>query len=279
MKNAALISALLALAGIVQLALLEGPSWLPLLAAAGLLTGAWLVSLPLKNAGVIDIFWGPAIALVAWVSVFAYDHPFSAPTWLLLAMVSLWALRLALHLGRRNLGAPEDFRYAAFRQQAGDGFWLRSLVTIFWLQAALAWVVAAPLVGHAARVDDGSLGLVHYVGGIIFLVGFLFESVADAQLRSFKADPANEGEVLSSGLWGLTRHPNYFGEAVLWWGIYVATIGTGGAPFVVGPILITWMLMRFSGVAMLERGLKDRKPKYADYIENTPAFFPRLLPR
>ncbi|MDX1571935.1 MAG: DUF1295 domain-containing protein [Xanthomonadales bacterium] len=279
MKNAALITALLALAGVIQLALLEGPSWQPLVAAAGLLTIAWLISLPLKNAGVIDIFWGPAIALVAWVSVLAYERPFSAPTWLLLALVTAWALRLAIHLARRNIGAPEDFRYAAFRRQAGRGFWLRSLVTIFWLQAALAWVVAAPLIGHAASASEASLGLLQYVGAAIFLFGFAFEWVADAQLRAFKADPDNQGEVLDSGLWGLTRHPNYFGEAVLWWGIYVASLDIGGGLFIVGPVLITWMLMRFSGVAMLEDGLKETKPKYADYVESTPAFFPRLLPR
>ncbi|MEM9304805.1 MAG: DUF1295 domain-containing protein, partial [Pseudomonadota bacterium] len=147
--------------------------------------------------------------------------------------------------------------------------------TIFLLQAVLAWVVAAPIAGFLVAEPNASLGVLQWVGIGLFVFGFVFETVADWQLTRFKGNPDNKGKVLDSGLWGLSRHPNYFGEAVLWWGIYLFTVGLGGELFIVGPVLITWMLMKVSGVTMLEKGLEKRRPAYREYVENTPTFFPR----
>ncbi|MEM9305594.1 MAG: DUF1295 domain-containing protein, partial [Pseudomonadota bacterium] len=266
---------LLSLAGVIMLALLAPGSWVMLAAAAALMVVMWGVSLPIRNAGIIDIVWGPVFLLMALVGVSQLDRTWDATTVALVAMVGAWAIRLGLHLGVRNIGKPEDFRYQLFRKQAGDAFAIRSLFTIFLLQAVLAWVVAAPIAGFLVAEPNGTLGALQWVGISLFVFGFVFETVADWQLTRFKGSPDNKGQVLDSGLWGLSRHPNYFGEAVLWWGIYLFTVGLGGELFIVGPVLITWMLMKVSGVTMLEKGLEKRRPAYREYVENTPTFFPR----
>ncbi len=234
----------------------------------------WGVSLPLRNASIVDIFWGPGFILLGWFYI-----AISGPTprgVLVLALTTLWGLRLGLHVGLRNIGKGEDFRYTAWRRDAGSSFWWVSYFKVFLLQAVILWIVSSPLLFSLGPGRGARLTLVDLVGVTIFAAGFLFESVADWQLVRFKRLPDNSGKVLTSGLWSLSRHPNYFGEAVLWWGLGLLALPTGGWPALVGPALITFLLMRVSGVTLLEAALVDKRPGYAEYIRSTPAFFPRF---
>lgn len=248
----------------------------------------WLLSLALRDSSIVDIAWGPLILLVG-VAYFLSTASPGPRAQLMLALVALWAVRLAVHIGARNLGHGEDFRYAAWRAEHPDTWWIRSYFKVFLLQGVIAWIVAMPLyyaitaVGSApsallARGQTpalGGLGWWDYAGIALFVFGFLFEAIGDEQLRRFKANPANKGRVMDSGLWRYTRHPNYFGESVLWWGLGLIGVAAGGWLGLAGPAIITFLLIRVSGVAMLEKTLKETKPGYAEYIASTPAFFPR----
>lgn len=234
----------------------------------------WLVSLAVRDASIVDIAWGPLILLIGVTYYLATAEPGSRAR-LMVALVALWAVRLAAHIGVRNLGHGEDSRYAVWRQRYGARWWWFSYFKVFLLQGVIAWIVATPLF---YAITSGSP--VHFTpwdqgGALVFAAGFLFEAIGDEQLRRFKADPANQGRVMNTGLWRYTRHPNYFGEAVLWWGLGLIGAATPlGWMGLVGPAIITFLLIRVSGVAMLERTLKTTKPGYAEYIASTPAFFP-----
>lgn len=241
------------------------------LAAATLV---WLLSLRLRDASIADVAWGPGFLLLALTWALLSDG-YGARRLLVLSLVGVWGLRLAVHIAARNRGKGEDPRYRRFRERAGASFPLRSLFTVFWLQAGLLWIVAAPLLPALASPRPARLTLLDGLGALVWLVGFLFEAIGDAQLRRFKADPARRGEVLRSGLWRYTRHPNYFGDATLWWGLWCfAAAVPGGAVTAFGPALMTWLLLRVSGVRMLEEDLRERKPEYRDYVRTTNAFFP-----
>ena len=243
-------------------------------AIAVLMLGTWLLSLVLRNASIVDIVWGLGFVVVAWVTRLTADGD-TARQNLLTVLVTLWGLRLALHLARRNIGHGEDFRYVLMRRKYGDRFPLVSLVTVFAFQGLMMWVVSLPV--QLGQADGGvSVGPLAAFGVMLWLVGFLFEAVGDAQLTRFKKDPSNAGKVMDRGLWSLTRHPNYFGDAVQWWGIGVIAAEAGTAAIgLVGPALMTYLLMRVSGVPMLERGMAKRRPGYEDYVRRTSAFFPR----
>lgn len=243
-------------------------------AIAVVMVGTWLVSLPLRNASIVDIVWGAGFVVVAWVAFVVGDGVQSRQV-LLAAMVTLWGGRLAIHLFVRNHGKGEDPRYVAMRKRRGDAFALQSLWLVFGLQGVIMWVVSTPVqVGMAADQPD-SLGAVEVVGVLVWAVGLFFETVGDAQLRRFKADPANAGAVMDRGLWRYTRHPNYFGDSCVWWGIWIVAAATGvGIYTIVGPIVMTFFLLRVSGVAMLERSIGKRRPGYDDYVARTNAFFP-----
>ena len=243
-----------------------------LLAVLAALTGLWLVSLRLKDSSIVDIFWSLGFILVAAIYAALTPDGLRERKILMLVMVTAWGLRLSLHLYRRNRGRPEDYRYAAWRTQYGAAWPIRSLFQVFWLQAILLWIVSAPLL--AAQGSSAPLGLLDAVGFVGWCVGLAFEAVGDYQLARFKADPANKGRVLDTGLWRYTRHPNYFGDAVVWWGIYLVALSAGGWWSIYGPALMTYLLVRVSGVAMLERDLKQKKPEYAEYIRRTSAFVP-----
>lgn len=232
----------------------------------------WLVSLRLKDSSIVDIFWGPAFILVAVVYALLTPEGLRDRKLLSLLLVTIWGLRLGVYLAYRNWGKPEDYRYAAWRTQYGAGWPLRSLFKVFWLQAVLLWIISAPLLfAQASTVPLGGLDI---VGAVLWSVGLLFESVGDYQLARFKANPANKGQVLDTGLWRYTRHPNYFGDAVVWWGLYLISLSAGGWWTIYGPLLMSFLLVRVSGVAMLEQGLKEKKPRYAEYIRRTSAFIP-----
>ncbi len=255
-----------------------------LLLAAAVAVGAmvllWLISLAARDASIVDVSWGPGFVLVAWVVfawVGAHDLPDGgeARRWLLVALVSVWGLRLGGYLAYRNLGKGEDYRYAAMRRKAGERFWLVSLFKVFLLQGLFLWIVSLPVqAGELASTPDG-VGPLAMAGALVWAVGLFFETVGDAQLARFKADPATKGKVMDRGLWRYTRHPNYFGDFLVWWGIYlVALEGHGTWWAFVGPLLMSFLLLRVSGVAMLEKTIAARRPGYEEYLRRTSAFFP-----
>lgn len=238
----------------------------------------WLVSLAIHDASIADRAWGLGFVVVAaWYASRGGGWP--TRSWLILGLTAAWGLRLSVHIHRRNRGRPEDPRYARWRDDGGSSYWWTSLFKVFLLQAAILWVVSAPLLTGLTAAEPARLTVADGVGSLIWLVGFLFESVGDAQLAAFKRDPANAGRVLSTGLWRYTRHPNYFGDALIWWGLFaIATSAAGGVWTVFSPLLMTYLLVRVSGVRLLEAGLQETKPGYADYVARTSAFFP-LPPR
>ena len=243
-------------------------------AIAVLMVTTWLVSVVRRDASIVDIVWGFGFVAVSWVLVASLeaDRP---RQFLLAALTSIWGLRLAGYLARRNLGKGEDFRYQAMRRRWGARFPVISLVTVFGLQGVIMWIVSLPLQYGSADADPG-IGPVAVMGIMVWLVGFLFETVGDAQLARFKADPANAGKVMDRGLWSLTRHPNYFGDSMVWWGIGIVAAETGsGVIGLAGPLVMMFFLMRVSGVPMLERSLMKRREGYAEYAARTSAFFPR----
>ena len=242
------------------------------LGAMGLL---WLLSLRLRDASIVDVWWGPGFAAIAALvyGLTGGDHPRRA---LLLGMASLWGLRLGLYLAWRNAGRGEDRRYVAMRRHWGARFPLVSLATVFGLQGALMWIVSLPL--QLGQLDPGppALGGLDVLGMALFAVGFTFEAVGDLQLARFRADPANAGRVMDRGLWRYTRHPNYFGDCLVWWGIFAVALATPLGPWsAIGPALMTFLLLKVSGVALLERSIARRRPEYEAYRRRTSAFFPR----
>jgi len=253
-------------------ALLDHPLALSAAALLGAMVVLWLVSLPLRNASIVDVFWGPAFVLAAWTAALADDGggPRRA---LALALVSLWGLRLGLHLARRNLGHGEDPRYLAMRRGHGPRFWWVSLFTVFLLQAVLAWLISLPV--QAAVIGPAApLGLLDLAAALLWAVGLAFEAIGDAQLARFRADPRNRGRALDTGLWRYTRHPNYFGDACAWWGLGLLGVAAGAPWTLVSPLLMTFLLLKVSGVALLERDIAERRPAYRDYAARTSAFFP-----
>ncbi len=237
-------------------------------------TLVWGLSLTLRDTSVADVGWGLGFVLIGWV--YGVLSPALTPrSWLVAGLVTLWGARLSWHILRRNRGHGEDPRYRAMRASQGPAFWWRSLFTVFWLQGAILWFVALPLLVAVRATRPAALTSVDGLGVLLFAVGFGFEVVGDRQLVRFRADPANRGKVLEDGLWRYTRHPNYFGDATLWWGLYIVAAGTpGGWLTVLSPSLLTLLLLRVSGVTLLEKGLKASKPGYRDYIARTPAFVP-----
>lgn len=246
----------------------------------GLMVALWLLSLALKNSSIVDIFWGTGFVITFWVGTLLVPGNMTTRAILLGVIVTIWGLRLSLHIYQRNHGQPEDFRYAKWREAAGPSWWWRSFFKVFVLQGMLMWIIAAPLLAiQVGVVDPMKCKCTDYSAAALWLVGFIFEAGGDWQLKRFKADPANKGKLLTTGLWSITRHPNYFGDAVAWWGFYLLALASGAWWTVFSPIIMTYLLRNVSGVAMLEKTMKDTKPGYADYIANTPAFMPRILPR
>jgi steroid 5-alpha reductase family enzyme len=251
---------------------------LSLAIAAICMAALWLLSLALKNAGIVDIFWGAGFVLLSAVYFVAADG-FSERKLLVLALVAVWGLRLSGYILWRNRGKGEDYRYARWRERAGDRFWWTSLLQVFLLQGLLMWVISMPVLAAQSADEPDSLTAVDFLGTAVWAVGFFFEAVGDWQLARFKAEPANRGKVMRSGVWRYTRHPNYFGDATQWWGLYLIAAGAADGYWTLfSPLLMTFLLLRVSGVALLERAQVRTKPRYADYIESTSAFVP-WLPR
>jgi steroid 5-alpha reductase family enzyme len=232
----------------------------------------WVVSVLVRDASIVDPSWGLAFVLIGWTAWLASEDPGSRQT-LIAVLVTMWGLRLSLFLAVRNLGHGEDYRYQAMRRRWGKRFPLISLGTVFVLQAVLAWIVSLPV--QVTMANPGGPGWLAGIGVALWAIGLFFESVGDWQLARFKSDPVNTGRVMDRGLWRYTRHPNYFGDFTVWWGIFlVAFVGMSMWWTVIGPLLMSTLLLRVSGVALLEKTITSRRPGYEEYVRRTNAFFP-----
>lgn len=231
----------------------------------------WALSLVLRDVSIADVGWGLGFVIVAWIVV-ALGEGDDGRRLLLAGLVSAWGLRLGGHLAVRKLSERrEDPRYARMRERYGPRFTMISLGVVFLFQGALIWIVSLPVQGWTAQ--PGPLGVIGWVGVGVWAAGIFFEAVGDEQLRRFKADPAHKGQVMERGLWRYTRHPNYFGDFLVWWGIYLVALSGGGWWTIVGPLVMSVLLISVSGKRMLETYLSNR-PGYADYMVRTSGFFP-----
>ena len=238
---------------------------------AGCVSLLWLISIKMRDASIADIWWGPGFALIAWIAWTQADTPTLRMT-LICAVLTLWGLRLSTFMARRNLGHGEDRRYQAMR---GDSphFWWISLFQVFFLQGALQVLVALPV--FAAAYSQTTLNIWDFLGLTIAMCGVFIEALADRQLKQFKAKPNNRDQVMNQGLWGYSRHPNYFGNAVLWLGVGMVGIASGGPLWsVAGPIIMWFLLLKVSGVSMLESTITERRPQYRQYMNEVSAFIP-----
>jgi len=231
----------------------------------------WALCTLRRNVGIVDIFWSLFVLVAALGFVRAAPEP-TTRMLLVLLLVSIWAVRLAAYLAVRNRNAPEDHRYQAIRARNEPGFAWKSLYLVFGLQAVLAFIVSLPL--YAAMTSSAPLALLDLAGAALVAAGVLVESIADAQLADFRDDPANRGGVMDRGLWRYSRHPNYFGEFCVWWGFYLLALAAGGWWAIASPLLMSVLLMRVSGVTLLEKDITSRRPGYAGYVAQTNAFFP-----
>jgi steroid 5-alpha reductase family enzyme len=243
-----------------------------LLAITGVALLFWVVSLLRRDVSIVDSAWS-LLFLSALVAYIAAGETAGPRTVLIVLLVTAWALRLSAYITWRNWGEGEDRRYRAIRQKHQPGFAWKSLYIVFGLQGLLAWIIALPLV--AAVSGSSAIGVLDYLGVAVWAMGMLFEAVGDQQLANFKAKAGNRGRVMDQGLWRYTRHPNYFGECCIWWGFYLIALAAGGWWTLLSPLLMTLLLLRVSGVALLERDIAERRPAYRHYVQRTSAFFPR----
>jgi len=240
----------------------------------GLMSILWIISVTIKNVSIVDLFWGFGFVLANGFYFISTDG-FLPRKIILLILVSVWGLRLSGYLAWRNIGKGEDYRYQQFRSKYGENrYWWISFFQTFLLQGILMWLISAPLLGAQYYGLNNSLGIFDYAGMILWITGFIFEAGGDYQLARFKADPSNKGKVLSYGLWRYTRHPNYFGDSAVWWGYGLLCLSAGSVIPTLGSILMTALIIKVSGVAILEKNLQEMKPEYRAYIQRTSAFLP-----
>jgi steroid 5-alpha reductase family enzyme len=232
---------------------------------------AWLWSLFNKDVSFIDSLWSLMFLLLA--GIYAWHTPaLTARSKLIVCLTALWAVRLSVHITWRNWGKPEDRRYQAIRRRNEPNFAVKSLVIVFGLQAVLAWIISLPLLGSIS--SRAPLGALDALGVLLWIVGMIFEAGSDWQLARFKSDVAHHDQVMDQGLWRYTRHPNYFGDFCVWWGFYLIALSAGAWWSAAGPLLMSMLLMRVSGVALLERSIGERRPAYDAYVRRTNSFFP-----
>ena len=234
----------------------------------------WIVSLVVRKVTFVDSLWGLGFVLIAWLTFFITEG-YLYRRLLLAGLTTAWGLRLCLHLTWRNWGHGEDPRYAAWREQAGAHFWIFSLVKVFLPQAIFLWAISLGIQFGQLSSTPNHLTIYDVIGSALWGIGFFFESIADYQLAKFKADPSNKGKVMDRGLWAYSRHPNYFGEALIWWGLFVITLSTPNSWWaIISPVIITVVLLKMTGIALMERTIVDNRPGYRQYIQRTNAFFP-----
>jgi steroid 5-alpha reductase family enzyme len=242
---------------------------LALIATLGVL--AWGVSLKTRDVSIVDSLWSLMFVLAAVAYFLGAAEP-GPRAWLVLLLVTAWAVRLSVYITWRNWGEGEDYRYQEIRRNNEPNFEVKSLYIVFGFQGLLASIVSLPLM--AATNGQSALGMLDVLGVLLWAVGFLFEAGGDYQLARFRSDPGSRGRVLDTGFWRYTRHPNYFGDFCIWWGLFVLAFAAGGWWSVVSPLLMSFLLLKVSGVAMLEKTIKERRPGYSYYLRSTNAFFP-----
>lgn len=234
----------------------------------------WVFSVILKNVSIVDPFWGLGFVITT-VFYFSRTEGFETRKILILVLTAIWGLRLFSYILWRNAGKGEDFRYREFRRKYGEKrYWWISFFQTFMLQGLLMWLISVPLLGAQYHSDNNNLNLLDYAGILVWITGFVFEAGGDYQLARFKANPENKGRVLDKGFWKYTRHPNYFGDTSVWWGYALICMASGSYIPVLGSLLMTFLIIKISGVALLEKSLKEQKPQYAEYIRKTSAFIP-----
>jgi steroid 5-alpha reductase family enzyme len=234
----------------------------------------WCISVIIKNVSIVDLFWGLGFILSS-AYYFLKTDGFETRKVILVTLVSLWGIRLSVYLSWRNTGKGEDFRYKQFRKKYGEKrYWWISFFQTFLLQGILMWLISAPLLGAQYYKLSSSLGIADYIGIVLWITGFCFETIGDLQLARFKGDPSNKGRVMDKGLWRYTRHPNYFGDSAVWWGYGFLCMASESFLPVLGSILMTALIIKVSGVSLLEKSLKEQKPQYKEYIDKTSAFLP-----
>jgi steroid 5-alpha reductase family enzyme len=239
-----------------------------------LMTVLWAASVILKNVSIVDIFWGAGFVITSGFYFLKTDG-FETRKIILMILVAVWGIRLSFYIAWRNKGKGEDFRYREFRKNYGESrYWWISFFQTFLLQGVLMWLISLPLLGAQYYSGNNSLGVVDFIGIFLWITGFIFEAGGDFQLVKFKSNPSNKGKVLNTGLWRYTRHPNYFGDSAIWWGYGLICLAGGSYLPVIGSLLMTALIIKVSGVALLEKSLKEQKPQYKEYIENTSSFLP-----
>jgi steroid 5-alpha reductase family enzyme len=245
-----------------------------LTAVVGMMIIGWLFSVRKRNVTIVDSLWGMGFVLIAWLTWFQLDGT-DGRSLLIAVLTTLWGIRLTLYLTWRNYGKGEDPRYAQWRKAGGEGFWITSLFKVFLLQAIFLWAIALVIQAGQAGSASGQLGWLDLIGTLIWLTGFVFEAAGDWQLARFKAHPANRGQVMDRGLWRYTRHPNYFGESLIWLGFFIIALSHPANWWtVVSPVIITAVLLKMTGIPLTEKLVLSKRPGYRDYIRNTSAFFP-----
>ena len=245
-----------------------------LAAVVAMMVIGWIVSLVYRNVTIVDSLWGLGFVLITWITFFLSEG-YAVRKTLIAAMVTLWGLRLSLYLSSRNWGKGEDPRYGIWRKESGDNFWIVSLFKVFILQALFMWCISlAPQFGQMSPIPK-HLTWLDIVGTFIWAAGFLFESVGDWQLARFKLDPESKGKVMDQGLWAYSRHPNYFGEFLIWWGLFLVTLATPGNWWTVcSPLIVTVVLLKMTGIPLTEKAITNTRPGYEEYVKRTNAFIP-----
>ena len=231
----------------------------------------WLISLYRNNVTHVDSMWS-LFFIIAGFTYASQLENLTTRSWITLCLVGLWAVRLCIYLTWRNWGPHEDHRYAAIRNNNAPGFRFKSIYIVFGLQAILAWIISLPILG--ALVSTDAINTLDIIGIALVCFGLTWETVADWQLSLFKKNPENKGKVLDSGLWQYSRHPNYFGECCVWWGLFLIALAGGAWWALPSVLLMTLLLLKVSGVSLLEKDICERRPAYSAYIQSTNAFIP-----
>lgn len=240
----------------------------------GYMTSWFVISLVIKRNDVADIAWGLGFVVLAWTSFFlSQTYPLRGV--LVNILVTVWGIRLAWHIYRRNAGKPEDYRYLAWRKEWGKWFYIRSYLQVYMLQGFFLFLIIQPVL--IINKSTGVIGLLDFLGVLLWIFGFYFESVGDAQLKQFVSNPTNKGKIMDQGLWRYTRHPNYFGEITQWWGIFIIALSIPFGIFtIIGPLTITCLILFVSGVPLLEKKYAGR-PDFEEYKKRTSIFLPLPL--
>jgi steroid 5-alpha reductase family enzyme len=239
-----------------------------------LLTLLWIVSVIIKDASIVDIFWGMTF-VVTNIYYFIATNDFYTRKIILLVLVTLWGVRLSIFLAFRNIGKGEDYRYQEWRKKYGpERYWWFSFFQVYLLQGIFSIIVSITLLGANFSTQNNALNWLDFLAILVWLIGFTFEAGGDYQLAKFKKNPENKGKVLNTGFWKYTRHPNYFGDSAVWWAYAIFSIAAGSYWTIVGSFIMTFLLLKVSGVALLEKSLKAGKPEYNEYIKKTNSFLP-----